>query len=265
MSDLEVQRAVAKLIEKFPIRLLGGLPITVISRSESAQNFAEHALLRRDRELPPFYSTSANGQVLSMCASDAEIREEFLKADEIVADGMPMVAASRIRKGFKLPERVATTDLIHDAAQVAVERDLTFFMLGADETSNRLTVENLQAKYPKLRIIGRRDGYFGIDDEDAIIAELNKLKPDIVWIAMGVPREQQFISRNLEKMTGVGVLKTSGGLFDFLSGKRSRAPRWMQLIGLEWAYRAILEPKRLGKRYIETNPHALRLLFTKSN
>jgi N-acetylglucosaminyldiphosphoundecaprenol N-acetyl-beta-D-mannosaminyltransferase len=70
--------------------------------------------------------------------------------------------------------------------------------------------------------------------------------------------------RNRERLTGVGVIKTSGGLFDFLSGERSRAPAWMQAAGLEWLYRMLLEPRRLLVRYAVTNPHAAYLLLTRS-
>jgi N-acetylglucosaminyldiphosphoundecaprenol N-acetyl-beta-D-mannosaminyltransferase len=72
------------------------------------------------------------------------------------------------------------------------------------------------------------------------------------------------VVRNLDRLTGVGVIKTAGGLFDFLSGERSRAPAWMQAAGLEWLYRTWLEPRRLLVRYALTNPHALYLLLTRS-
>jgi len=90
------------------------------------------------------------------------------------------------------------------------------------------------------------------------------LSPDILWVSMGVPREQQFIVRNRHRLTSVGVIKTSGGLFDWLSGSRPRAPVWMQNAGLEWLWRVWLEPKRLGWRYLKTNPLAAYLLLTRS-
>ena len=81
---------------------------------------------------------------------------------------------------------------------------------------------------------------------------------------MGVPREQEFVVRNRNRLTSIGVIKTSGGLFDFVSGVKPRAPEWMQRAGLEWLWRAGLEPRRLGMRYLRTNPSALYLLLTKS-
>jgi N-acetylglucosaminyldiphosphoundecaprenol N-acetyl-beta-D-mannosaminyltransferase len=81
---------------------------------------------------------------------------------------------------------------------------------------------------------------------------------------MGAPREQAFAMRNRRQLRGVGIIKTSGGMFDFLSGKVPRAPGWMQAVGLEWAYRTFLEPQRLAGRYLMTNPHALFLLLTRT-
>jgi exopolysaccharide biosynthesis WecB/TagA/CpsF family protein len=83
-------------------------------------------------------------------------------------------------------------------------------------------------------------------------------------VALGVPYEQAFVEEFKPRLTNVGVIKTSGGLFNFLSGSRARAPRWMQNTGLEWAWRIWLEPRRLFWRYFTTNPRALFLLFNKS-
>jgi exopolysaccharide biosynthesis WecB/TagA/CpsF family protein len=83
-------------------------------------------------------------------------------------------------------------------------------------------------------------------------------------VALGVPYEQAFVEEFTPRLFNVGVIKTSGGLFNFLSGSRPRAPRWMQNAGLEWAWRIWLEPRRLFWRYLTTNPRALYLLFNKS-
>jgi exopolysaccharide biosynthesis WecB/TagA/CpsF family protein len=81
---------------------------------------------------------------------------------------------------------------------------------------------------------------------------------------MGAPVEQLFAMRNRDRLRQVGIIKTSGGLFDFLSGRNRRAPKWVQAIGLEWAFRTLLEPRRLVGRYMVTNPHALFLLLTQT-
>lgn len=244
-------------MDDWPTLDLGGLPITRATRDEVASGFVEHAILVRDKLQAPFYSTSANGQVIALCADDAEFLSDFLEADQILADGMPMVFCSRWKHKDPLRERVATTDLYHDVATKAQEAGVSYFLLGGDETSNERAVANTRVRYPRLNVIGRRNGYFGLEEEADIVRQINELKPDILWIGMGVPREQKFISRNLQNLKNVGIIKTSGGLFDFLSNKRSRAPDWMQNVGLEWLYRGILEPRRLGLRYLQTNHKAL--------
>lgn len=247
-----------------PIVTLGGLPITVDDCDGAARDMITEALARRDRDMPPLYVTSANGQVLSECASRPPLRALFEEADIIHADGQPMVKASRYFCLHSLPERIATTDLVHNAARMAEEEEITFYFLGASQQVIDKAVANMKDRYPKLIFVGHRNGYIKPDEEEAVIAEINAAGPDILWIGMGVPLEQKFISRNKARLTGVGVIKTSGGLFDFLSGRNSRAPQWMQDFGLEWAYRAWLEPRRLLWRYLTTNPHAAWLLATRS-
>ena len=97
----------------------------------------------------------------------------------------------------------------------------------------------------------------------AKVDEIDALAPDYLWVALGVPYEQAFVEKYAARLSNVGVIKTSGGLFNFLSGSRSRAPRWMQDIGLEWAWRIWLEPRRLFWRYLTTNPRALYLLLNR--
>jgi exopolysaccharide biosynthesis WecB/TagA/CpsF family protein len=247
-----------------PVEMIGGLPIAVIDREQSARLMIDLAAARRSSKEPALVFTSANGQVLSMCAHDASIRKLFLDADMVHADGMPLVLASRWLSGKPLPERVATTDLFHDVARLAETRGTTFYLLGATDAAIALAVRRVSALYPRLRICGYRSGYFSRDQEAGIVADINAASPDILWIGMGAPREQAFAMRHRADLHRVGIIKTSGGLFDFLSGRVRRAPDWMQAIGLEWAYRTFLEPQRLAGRYLMTNPHALFLLVTRT-
>lgn len=257
ISSVLERKLIAILAKSGPTLPVGGLPVTWSHRNAVADAFISHALLARHFEMPPFYSTSANGQVIVMCDEDSEIRKEFLCADQILADGMPMVLFSKIKHDLPFVERVATTDLFHDVAERAENAGVSFYFLGGDETSNKLAVERTVERYPNLIVAGRRNGYFDLQEEKNVVEQVNEAKPDILWVGMGVPREQKFVSRNLNVLTNVGVIKTSGGLFDFLSLKRSRAPAWMQSAGLEWLYRTMLEPRRLGVRYLQTNHKAL--------
>jgi N-acetylglucosaminyldiphosphoundecaprenol N-acetyl-beta-D-mannosaminyltransferase len=251
-------------VHDIPVTWLGGLPIAVIDRARSAEFMINAAIARRGVGGRPLYITSANGQVLSMCANEEETRALFAAADVIHADGTPLVFVSRLVSGHALPERVATTDLFHDVAPRAEHAGASFYLLGATTEVIRRAVDRTRERYPRLRIAGYRGGYFTPDEEAQVVAGINAAQPDILWVGMGVPIEQRFCIRHHADLNQVGVIKTSGGLFDFVSGKSRRAPAWMQSAGLEWAYRMVLEPRRLAYRYFTTNPHALYLLLTAS-
>jgi N-acetylglucosaminyldiphosphoundecaprenol N-acetyl-beta-D-mannosaminyltransferase len=150
-------------------------------------------------------------------------------------------------------------------ARKAEAAGLTFYMFGADEAENAAAAANVQKLYPDLQIVGRSHGYLRGDALRAKVDEIDRLAPDYLWVALGVPYEQAFVEDFTPHLSHVGVIKTAGGLFNFLSGSRARAPQWMQNVGLEWAWRIWLEPRRLFWRYLTTNPRALYLLFNKSS
>ena len=243
---------------------IGGLPIEVINRDQAARVMLEWSR-KHERGHRPLYFTSANGEVIARANRDEKIAGLFRAADQIVADGQPMVFASRWLCKTALPERVATTDLFHDVARRAEKTGHSFYMLGASPEQNLKAVQNVQKAYPKLNIVGHHHGFLRGQALDDKLAEINRLQPDILWLAMGVPAEQVFIREHGHQLSQVGLIKTSGGLFDFLSGKNPRAPGWMQDAGLEWAFRMFNEPRRLMWRYLSTNPKAMYFMVTKSS
>lgn len=243
--------------------MLGGLPIAVVTRAQAARQMldASRSALRGVR---PIYLTSSNGEVIARAASDKAFAHLLIAADQIVADGQPMVVASRYLCRLPLPERIATTDLFHDVARLAVQSGHSFYFFGATQTENRKAVERVRQAYPGLNIAGYSHGFLAGTELDQTLADINELAPDVLWLALGVPREQEFLAAHGDKLRQVGVIKTSGGLFNFLSGTNGRAPTWMQRAGLEWAFRIFLEPKRLFWRYLTTNPISAYLILTRS-
>ncbi|MGD0721158.1 MAG: WecB/TagA/CpsF family glycosyltransferase [Roseiarcus sp.] len=247
--------------DRRPVAHVGRLPIDAVALEETAQAFVDYCLSdARVAAERPIFSTSVNGHIISLCARDSQLAETLLSADSVNADGQPLVFLSRFLCANPLPERVATTDLFPAVARLAARAGLSFYLLGGIEEANRAAVENTRAAHPTLRIAGRRNGYFSPAEEPAIVAEIARLKPDVLWISLGAPLEHQFCLRNLAALRGVGIVKTAGGLFDFLSLARPRAPLWMQRTGLEWLFRVACEPRRLFLRYALTNPHALLLM-----
>jgi exopolysaccharide biosynthesis WecB/TagA/CpsF family protein len=243
------------------VEWLGGLPILALDRHDTAERIIADALSRRGADVPAIY-TSANGQVVSDARRCARTKALLLAADGISADGQPLVFASKLLAAGKVCERVATTDLFHDIARQTRGLDFPIYVLGASDSENRLAVERALAMYPWLKIVGSHAGYFDSAAElERIVDKIGALEPALLWLSLGFPRELEFAAQWRERLRGVGAIKTSGGLLNFLSGSHSRAPAWMQASGFEWLHRAYLEPRRLAWRYLTTSPHAVYLLW----
>jgi N-acetylglucosaminyldiphosphoundecaprenol N-acetyl-beta-D-mannosaminyltransferase len=239
---------------------VGGLSIAALDRRATATLMVEVATKRSRSDAPPLF-TSANGEVVSKCSRSAEFRRLFSDAWLVSADGQPLVMASRLFGECRLPERVATTDLFHDVARIAGPQSLSFAIYGATADENARALASIRKTYPGIRITHSSHGYLSEDEQREFVAEVAAAKTDILWVCLGIPREQQFYYKWRTELTGVGVVKTGGGLLNFLSGSCRRAPRTMQKMGLEWLFRVVLEPRRLFFRYLSTNPHAVILLL----
>jgi exopolysaccharide biosynthesis WecB/TagA/CpsF family protein len=255
-----------------PQVLVGGIRTARLSRSDLMNRMLADCTGRRmdggckgsgrkgDRRWPKLVFT-ANGHSIALAAISRNFRILLDAADLIHADGQPVVFAARWMTATPIPERSATTDLIHDAARTASRHGLRFFLLGGTEAVNAECAALLRRTYPALTIAGRRNGYFTQGEEASICETINRASADIVWVGLGVPHEQAFCVRN-KALLSAGWLITSGGCFNFVAGRYRRAPQWMQRAGLEWLHRLWREPKRLWLRYALTNPLAIAMLLT---
>ncbi len=183
--------------------------------------------------------------------------EAYLKvlkgADYIFPDGIGITIACKMIKN-PLKENINGTDMFPLLCELAVKKDYSIYLLGAEPGIAEIVKKNSEKKYPGIRIVGFRDGYFDRDLETGqIISRINKLQPDILLVAFGAPAQEKWISRHKAEIQSYALLGV-GGLFDFYSGKNKRAPRWMREIGLEWVYRMMQEPGRMWKRYLFGNP-----------
>src|SRR5258707_4745956 len=212
---------------------LGGLRLAVLDIEQTA-NFMIDMVFPERQVCRPLYLTSANGEVLARCSTEPMTGRLFRAADLINADGQPLVTVSRLNSSTPLPERVATTDLFEVVARKAAAAGLSFYMFGADEAENAAAVARVQSMFPDLRIVGHSHGYLKGDALRDKVDEINALAPDYLCVALGVRYEQAFIEEFTPRLSNVRVIRTSGGLFNFLSGSRARAPEWMHSIGLEW-------------------------------
>jgi N-acetylglucosaminyldiphosphoundecaprenol N-acetyl-beta-D-mannosaminyltransferase len=194
----------------------------------------------------------ANLDVLRQCVASSEIRELVRTADVVVADGMPLLWASRLA-GRPLPERVAGSSLIETLPRAAAGAGATVFLLGGNPGAAECAAERLRDSSPDLRIAGVLCPPMGFERDEAqvaaIEAALRTARPDIVFVGLGFPKQERLIKR-LRPVLPQAWFVSCGVSFSFVSGEVTRAPRWVQRAGLEWLHRLVQEPRRLFRRYI---------------
>jgi exopolysaccharide biosynthesis WecB/TagA/CpsF family protein len=231
---------------------VGGYVTTTMGRDDLSMAIARACRSPSKSERTPLLVFSSNGQGIALKGRNSSYDNAMKSADIIHADGMSVVIASRFTRN-PIKERSATTDLFHDIAKRAIAEGLSLYFLGGSEDTNRRAVEAVLKQYPGLKVAGRRNGYFNNGDDDEICREIVSLGTDILFVGLGKPLQEIWSTNHKNKLTGVGCIKTCGGLYSFLSGEASRCPKWMQSAGMEWLYRLANDPKRLFWRYFTTN------------
>ena len=181
----------------------------------------------------------------------------------INVDGMPVVWASRLL-GKPLKERVTGIDLFCNLIELSEKRRWRVFLLGAQEEVVRKVVAVFKDKYPRLDIVGYRNGYWNADEEQSIVEYVRDKKPDLLFVAISSPKKEKFLGLHQQFMKvpfSMGV----GGTFDVVAGITRRAPRWIQNTGLEWFYRFLQEPRRMFHRYFVEDVYFFWLLAKELN
>lgn len=190
----------------------------------------------------PHLVATANAEMVMLAQEDKELAGILNKASLVVPDGAGVVWAAR-HYGFDVPERVAGYDLTQELFKQAAKMGYKIYMFGAAPgiaEKAKMVAEN---RYPGVRVVGVRDGYFSERDEGEIIDHIKKCQPDILLTALGVPKQEKWLSRHLINLN-VPVSMGVGGTFDVMSGTMKRAPKWMQRANLEWMYRLLSQPQR---------------------
>jgi N-acetylglucosaminyldiphosphoundecaprenol N-acetyl-beta-D-mannosaminyltransferase len=206
-----------------------------------------HELARRD-------GTSAvdltNTHIVTLRRQDPFFREITSRFDYFVPDSMPLIWCLN-RKGAQLRDRVYGPIFMRYCIEHSPAPFTHYLLGGSAECVERLRT-NLLVANPAVQIIGTRNGYFGRPDEPEILAEINRLSPDFVWVGLGTPKQQDWIHRHKSAIAR-GVLLAVGFAFDVNAGMKKDAPPWMQRSGLTWVFRLLSEPRRLLTRYVRYN------------
>ncbi len=195
--------------------------------------------------------TYVNADCMLLARDDEKYRWVLNNCDLVYADGVGVVYGARLW-GWHLPGRSTAADFMPDFCRKFSQKCLRLYFLGASDGVVEEAAARLRRKIPDLKIVGTHHGYFTSEQEQEIIAEINNSTPDIVVVGLGAPRQELWISENVDKIN-TAVIWGVGGLFDFLSGRTKRGPQWMLDNGFEWLCRLITEPRRLWRRYLIGN------------
>jgi N-acetylglucosaminyldiphosphoundecaprenol N-acetyl-beta-D-mannosaminyltransferase len=199
---------------------------------------------------------------LRLYRQDRRLRSMYDRADLVLADGMPLLWASRVQ-GTPLPARVAGSEIIFALTEAAARAGRSIFLLGGNEGTAADAAGRLAADYPGLRVAGTCCPPFGFQKSPAemkrIERELAAARPDIVYVGLGFPKQERLIEAVRHAAPNAWFLGI-GVTFSFVSGEIVRAPVWMRRVGLEWVHRMCQEPERLLERYLLRDmPYAVGL------
>lgn len=192
-----------------------------------------------------------NALKVNLMREDPELRKIVNSCPLINADGASIVWAAK-KLGVPLKERVAGIDLFENLVKVAAEKGYKIYLFGAKEEVVTKVKEIYEKQYPKLQIVGYRNGYFTEADEPEIVKNMHDSGADMMFVAFSSPRKECWVNKYLNELN-IPFVMGVGGSFDVVAGVTDRAPKWMQDHGMEWFYRFIQEPKRLWNRYMVGN------------
>ncbi len=231
-----------------------GCRIDALTMEQTLQAVEQIILLKH-----PVQHVVVNAAKLVALERDQRLKHIVNSCQLINADGQSVVWASKLL-GRPLPERVAGIDLMHELIQLAARKGYKVYFLGAREDVINSAVITIRHKYPQLKIVGFRNGYFGERENAAVIESIRDARPDILFVGMSSPKKEYWLADNLDKLE-VPFCMGVGGSFDVVAGVTRRAPLWLQRCGLEWLYRLAQEPRRMWKRYLIGNTKFILLVL----
>jgi len=228
-----------------------GLPIAMTDY-ERAMDAMDSMIATRSRG----YVCAVAVHAVSLSRDDEELRDALLDSTLTLPDGMPLVWAANML-GEHLPNRVYGPELMRRYNDRCAEQGHRVWLYGGRDQGSLVQLAlNLRRMHPGLHIVGGYSPPFralSAEEEDAIAQQIEEAKPDLLWVGIGVPKQEKWMARMRDRVE-VPVMGGVGAAFDFHAGRISQAPPWMQERGLEWIYRIAQEPRRLLPRYLFHNP-----------
>ena len=230
-----------------------GVSIDIVTLAQAEQ--ATWDFLKQDKVHMIF---TPNSEMIMVAQEEKTLKEILNSGDLTIADGIGVVYASKILKK-PLAERVAGFDLAKQIVENLPQKGHKLYLLGGQPGVAKAAKDKLEKQYPGIQIVGTHDGYFNEEQEAEIINEINQLKPDILFVCLGMGKQEKWIYKHRDKLK-VKVCMGIGGSLDVFAGKAQRAPDFYCKYGLEWFYRLIKEPWRY-KRMLALPKFALTVIL----
>jgi N-acetylglucosaminyldiphosphoundecaprenol N-acetyl-beta-D-mannosaminyltransferase len=250
-APASLHRRAAQPPPRMPTERVLGIPLA-LTNYEASLDWIDAAVAARARS----YVCVAAVHTVMACQEDPALRAAVLGADFTVPDGQPLVWALRAL-GHDLDDRVYGPELMDRACARAARTGQRFYLYGGRNTGALVELtRTLRLRHPGLKIVGGYAPPFRVltdDEEDAVAADIARSGADVVWVGIGVPKQEKWMARMRDRISAP-VLIGVGAAFDFHAGLVPQAPARMQRCGLEWLFRFAQEPRRLWRRYLRYNP-----------
>lgn len=222
-----------------------GVPISKVTMAQ-ATNMVDTFM--KEEGLHAIYTP--NPEIVMLAKDNPKFMETLKKADLVVPDGIGVVIASKIQKGEILEERVPGYDLVQNTMKQSVEKGYKYYFFGSKPGVADEAAKKMRETYKGIQIVGTRDGYFGKEDEAAIIEDINTSGANILLVALGAPKQEEWIETHRKDLPNVKVAVGVGGSLDGMAGIVKRAPIAFQKLGLEWFYRLLKQPTRFKRMLV---------------
>lgn len=210
----------------------------------------------------PHQVITANPIMVMTALHDASYMKLMREAELVVPDGAGVVWAAGY-VGNPVRERVPGIEIMQELLKAAEERGWRVYLLGASPEVIQATADKIMQQHPQLKLAGVRDGFFGAEEDEAVIRQIRQAEPDLLFVGRSADKQEPWIAAHKEEL-GVPVMMGVGGSFDVLSGKLKRAPKLFRQLRLEWFYRLLQEPYRY-KRMLVLPKFAFKVIREKEN
>jgi N-acetylglucosaminyldiphosphoundecaprenol N-acetyl-beta-D-mannosaminyltransferase len=256
--DPLTQMAVAEP-EPRPSSPIFEIPIDLAEPADLLSTISSWAAERRTRRV-----MYVNAHVVNQSRTTPGLREALRGADLVYCDGYGVRLAARVL-GRPVPHRMTGADWIWGLAQICEASRQPLYLLGSEPPLAREAAARLRHLYPTLDVVGAHHGFFelGSEHNERVIEDINAHGPRIVLVGMGTPKQELWVDRYAHRLDGA-VVWTVGALFDYVSGRTPRAPRWLADNGLEWIFRLAIEPQRMWRRYLLGNPIFIKRVLSEA-